>query len=299
MKPEELRTALELADSCDGWVDAVGRFFAAHRIFYGHGTDNAADEAYWLIWKLSSLTTLLAQSPPDPALIPLIVDTARRRVEERVPMAYLLGSAWFAGLELEVNRNVLIPRSPLAEIVERRFEPWCRLDDGDRILEIGTGAGCIAIAAAVHHPGLAVDATEIDPRALAVARTNVRRHGVEHRVRLIEADLFPSGETRYRAIIANPPYVPTRELAALPAEYSHEPAAALDGGEDGLDVARRILAGAAARLAPDGVLIVEVGQSAAALVEAWPRVPWTWLEFERGGEGVFLLTADELIDGWR
>jgi ribosomal protein L3 glutamine methyltransferase len=231
--------------------------------------------------------------------VPPIVDLARRRVEERVPMAYLLGSAWFAGLELDIDRNVLIPRSPLAELAERRFEPWCRLADGDRILEIGTGSGCIAIAAAVHDPALAVDATEIDPRALAVARANVERHLVGDRVRLIEADLYPSGETRYRVIISNPPYVPTRELAALPAEYRHEPAAALDGGEDGLDVVRRILAGAASRLLPDGVLIVEVGRSAEALVEAWPRVPWTWLEFEHGGDGVFLLTADELIDGWR
>jgi len=215
-----------------------------------------------------------------------------------VPLAYLLGSAWFAGLEFEVTRDVLIPRSPLAETVERRFAPWCRLDDGDRILEIGTGSGCIAIAAAVYHTGLRVDATDIDPGALALARRNAHRHAVADRVRFVEADLFPSDERRYSVIIANPPYVPTRDVAALPAEYRHEPAAALDGGTDGLDVVRRILAGAKARLAAGGVLIVEVGQSADALVAAYPRVPWTWLTFERGGEGVFLLTADELSDGW-
>jgi ribosomal protein L3 glutamine methyltransferase len=215
-----------------------------------------------------------------------------------MPLAYLLGSAWFAGLDFEVTPAVLIPRSPLAETVERRFAPWCRLDDGDRILEIGAGSGCIAIAAAVYHPGLTVDATDIDPGALELAQRNARRHAVAERVRFIEADLFPSDDRRYSVIIANPPYVPTRDVLALPAEYRHEPAAALDGGADGLDVVRRILAGAGARLTNGGVLIVEVGQSADTLIEAYPRVPWTWLTFERGGEGVFLLTADELSDGW-
>ena len=139
----------------------------------------------------------------------------------------------------------------------------------------------------------------ISPAALAVARANIERHGVAARVRLIEADLFPPGAARYRVIMSNPPYVPTAEVAALPPEYRHEPRSGLDGGADGLDPARRILAGAGARLAPDGVLIVEVGESAAALEAAYPRVPWTWIEFERGGDGVFLLAADDLKHGWR
>lgn len=298
MTSDDLEPALAAADSRLGWVELLGRYFEAFDLCYGHGTSTATDEAYWLVWQLSGAPEDLEGLAPDPALIPRLVSLARRRVHERVPLAYLLGCAWFAGLKFEVSPDVLIPRSPLAELVERRFEPWCRLADGDRILEIGTGSGCIAVAAAVHHPGLIVDATDIDPAALAVARANARRHGVADRVQLIEADLFPSAGTGYHAIIANPPYVPTSDVRSLPAEYRHEPSAALDGGADGLDQVRRILTGAGSRLATDGVLIVEVGQSADTLTEACPQVPWTWLTFERGGEGVFLLTAKELIDGW-
>lgn len=298
MTRDALELELAAADSRFGWVECIGRYFGAHELCYGHGTDNAMDEAFWLVWKLSGTPADLDELAPDRALVPRLVELAGRRVDERMPLAYLLGSAWFAGLEFEVGPAVLVPRSPLAELIERRFAPWVQLADGDRILEIGTGSGCIAIAAAVHHPGLEVDATEIDPDALAVARANARRHGVEDRVHLFAADLFPSGAMRYRVIITNPPYVPTRDVETLPAEYRHEPAAALDGGTDGLDVVRRILEGAGARLAGDGVLIVEVGQSADTLVEAYPHVPWTWLTFERGGEGVLLLTADELSDGW-
>jgi ribosomal protein L3 glutamine methyltransferase len=299
MDTRDLEIALEQANSRLQWVAIVGQFFSAHELYFGHGTETAEDEAFWLVWQLSGTPSDLAGLACDPGLIARIIEIASRRVRERVPLAYLLGVAWFAGLDFEVSPDALIPRSPLAETLERGFSPWCSLGDGDRILEIGTGSGCIAIAAAVHNPGLAVDATEIDPRALALARANVTRHGVSDRVRLIEADLFPVGDTRYRVIISNPPYVPTRDVGALPEEYRHEPAKAFDGGEDGLVAVRRILAGAGQRLTSDGLLIVEVGLSADALVAAYPRVPWTWLEFERGGEGVFLLTADELNDGWR
>jgi ribosomal protein L3 glutamine methyltransferase len=150
----------------------------------------------------------------------------------------------------------------------------------------------------VHNPQISVDATEIDARALELAHANVARHGVGERVRIVAADLFPADDTRYRVIISNPPYVPTRDIGTLPREYGHEPVQAFDGGEDGLDVVRRILEGARRRLTSDGLLIVEVGLSAESLAEAYPDVPWTWLEFERGGDGVFLLTAEELTNGW-
>lgn len=299
MNPSELKQQLLAADSRERWVDAIAAYFSAHALCYGHGTDRPLDEAFWLVWQLSGTPPDLAALGPDHALAVRVVALARRRVEERIPLAYLLGVAWFAGLEFRVTADVLIPRSPLAEIVEQGFAPWLQLARGDRILEVGTGSGCIAIAAAVHNPDIAVDATEISPAALAIARENLSRHGVGDRVRLIEADLFPPGSTRYRVIMSNPPYVPSAEVAVLPPEYRHEPNAALDGGVDGLDPARGLLAGASSRLTDDGVLIVEVGAAAAALEAAWPKVPWTWLEFERGGDGVFLLSADDLKNGWR
>jgi ribosomal protein L3 glutamine methyltransferase len=299
MQAAELTTELEQARTRRDWVVAVSRYFASHALYYGHGTDCAEDEAWWLVWQLSGQPAESDAMVPDPGIAAHVAELARRRVTERLPLAYLLGWSWFAGLEFAVTPSVLVPRSPLAELIEQRFAPWVVVEPGDRILEVGTGSGCIAIAAAVLHPDLQVDATEIDPAALAVARDNLVRHGVGARVNLIAADLYPPDAARYRVIISNPPYVPTAAVRALPPEYGHEPAAALDGGADGLDVVRRLLDGARQRLTANGVLIVEVGLVADALIAAFPRVPWTWIEFERGGDGVFVLTADELSDGWR
>jgi ribosomal protein L3 glutamine methyltransferase len=294
-----LRVALNEASTRERWVDLVGQYFAEHEIFCGHGTDRPIDEAYWLVWHLSGQPEALAGLAQDAALSARVARLAERRVAERMPMAYLLGSAWFAGLEFEVGPGVLIPRSPLAELVESGFAPWAHLRDGDRVLEIGTGSGCIAIAAAVHEPGIRVDATEIDAEALAVARRNAARHGVTDRVAIVEADLYPPEAASYRVIMSNPPYVPTADIEALPPEYRHEPARALDGGTDGLDEVQRILAEARQWLTRDGILVVEVGVAADALVARYPQAPFTWIEFERGGDGVFLLTAEELSDGWR
>jgi len=294
MRIDELQTELERAESYSDWVDVVAGAFDAQELYFGHGTDNADDEAYWLIRHLQDWEGELDDSAPDPALIPKLIELYRQRVEERVPLAYLLGEAWFAGLRFEVDRRVLIPRSPLAEIIERRFEPWCRLSPGDRVLEVGTGSGCIAIAVAHYCPEIEVDATDTDPAALELARRNVERHQVEDRVRLCEADLFPSGNDKYRVIISNPPYVPDGEIETLPAEYRHEPPQALAGGRDGLDPARRLMAGAAERLTDDGVLIVEVGNAAEDLMQAEPELPAIWVEFEHGGSGVFVMTAADL-----
>ena len=299
MKADALTIELSQAQSREQWVEIVAAYFDAHDLVYGHGTDTAADEAYWLVWQLSGTPDELAGLAVDPQLAARVAAIAKRRVSERLPLAYLLGSAYFAGFEFEVGAEVLVPRSPMAELIEQGFEPWCQLTRGDRVLEIGTGSGCIAIAIALLLDGVAVDATEIDPAALKLAARNIERHGVGDRVQLIEADLFPAVERRYRVIISNPPYVPTADVRALPVEYQHEPTAALDGGADGLDIVRRILTGAGQRLLPDGVLIVEVGLTWDALQRTYGQVPWTWIEFERGGEGVFVLTADELKDGWR
>jgi ribosomal protein L3 glutamine methyltransferase len=299
MDTRALTVALNEAGTRERWVDLIGQYFAEHEIFCGHGTDCPTDEAYWLVWHVSGQPETLAGLGVDAASSARVARLAERRVSERIPMAYLLGSAWFAGLQFEAVPGVLIPRSPLAELVESGFAPWIRLREGDRVLEIGTGSGCIAIAAAVHEPGIRVDATEIDAGALAVARRNAARHGVADRVALIEADLYPHEAAGYRVIMSNPPYVPTADIEALPPEYRHEPARALDGGADGLDEVHRILAAARQWLTRDGILIVEVGVAADALVAHYPQLPFTWIEFERGGDGVFVLSAEELSHGWR
>lgn len=294
MDTTELRKALERGRTGTDWAESVARFFAEGDLTYGHGTDNPQDEAYWLIRAQQGWSGLAWTAPPDMGLIEGIVDLARRRVAQRKPLAYLLGEAWFAGLRFRVDERVLVPRSPLAEIIENRFAPWRRLQPGDRILDVGTGSGCLAIAVAHHCDGVSVDATDISADALSVARRNVSEHGMEERVRLIRSDLFVESTGPYRVIMSNPPYVPSERLEELPAEYGHEPGMALDGGESGLDVVDRLLAGATSRLAPDGLLVVEVGEAEQAVRSRYPRLPATWLEFERGGEGVFLLTHDEL-----
>ena len=296
MTPDALREALVAAADHEAWVSAIARYFDEGGVFFGHGTDNASDEAFWLIRHLQGWRDGAFAAPPDPELVDDAVRIAERRVAERKPLAYLLGEAWFAGLAFEVDERVLIPRSPLAEVIESCFAPWAALGPGDRVLDIGTGSGCLAVAAAVHCDGVLVDATDVSTGALEIAPRNAVRHGVADRVRFHEADLFPATPARYRVIMSNPPYVPRDVLDGLPPEYAHEPRLALLGGETGLEPTERLLREAGARLVPGGVLIVEVGAEADALVERYPRLPLTWLELERGGEGVFVVTAEQLAE---
>jgi len=296
MTREALKAALERAGDYEGWVTVLAEYFEAAGLFYGHGTDNAGDEAFWLIRHLQGWREGAFEGRPDVSLAGPAAEIAERRATLRKPLAYLLGEAWFAGLPFHVDEHVLIPRSPLAEVIEACFAPWVAIEPGARILDVGTGSGCLAIAAAVHCDGVVVDATDVSKAALEIARRNVERHGVADRVRLIEADLFPSAGERYRVIMSNPPYVPASQLASLPPEYRHEPALALVGGETGVEPAERLLAAAGDWLEPGGILLVEVGAEAETLIERHPRLPLTWLELERGGEGVFVVTAEQLAE---
>jgi ribosomal protein L3 glutamine methyltransferase len=279
-------------------LDAERRFVAAG-LYYGHGTDNPRDEAVFLVFHAlglpfdaSNVALDHQRSLQDLARVEALISA---RIARRVPAAYLTHRMWFAGHEFYVDERVLIPRSPIAELILERFVPWLT-EHPKRILDIGTGSGCIGIAAALAFPDAAVDATDIDPAALEVATRNVSAHALNGRVHLHQADLFPTPAKRgaYDLILANPPYVPHHELAELPAEYRHEPSHALFADEEGLYFVRRILRGAAARLHTSGILVMDAGGTWPAVDAAFPNLPFTWVELANGGDGICILTQAEL-----
>lgn len=273
--------------------------FEAAGLIYGHGTDNAADEASYLVQAALDLpvdmpgyfwTCRLTQAEKRK-----LVTLFERRISERVPAAYLTGKAWFMGLPFYVDSRVLVPRSPIAELLQHRCAPWINPAEVRQILDLCCGSGCIAVAAASVFPGARVDASDISAEALEVAARNVGFHHMEDRIRLLKSDLFSAiPEARYQLIISNPPYVDAAAMAALEPEFRHEPGLGLAAGDDGLMLVREILARAPDYLDDDGILVVEVGDSANALLGAYPDVPFTWVEFENGGDGVFVLSAEEL-----
>ncbi len=275
----------------------AARRFARAPLAYGHGTDNPHDEAAALVfhvagWPHSAAPDAYGWDLPLAARRELR-GLVRRRIDERIPVAYLTGVTWFAGHEIHVDPRVLVPRSPIAELIQTHFRPFIAPERVRRILDIGTGSGCIAIACAHAFPAAEVDAVDLSPEALEVARDNIRRHGLEGRVHPRLSDVYAALEgARYDIIVSNPPYVPQAVVDGLPPEYGHEPEFGLVSGADGLDAVRRILDGARRHIVPGGILVVEVGDTDEAVERAWPELPFLWLDFEHGGGGVFLLTLE-------
>lgn len=291
-KPEQLETL-------EDFLTWASDYFNHNDLYYGHGTDNPWDEAVMLALFVLQLPaendrSLLSKKLDEVQKQQLLV-LAHQRVTKRIPVAYLTNEAWFAGERYYVNQDVIIPRSPLAETIREHFQPWLGSLQPQRIMDLCTGSGCLAIYCAKQFPECQVDAIDISSAALVVAKKNIKWHGCEGRVNAIQSDLFSNlNGGRYDIILSNPPYVGTAEMAALPAEYTHEPTLALASGEDGLELTLKILQQAKDFLTPNGLLIVEVGNSWQSLAAKYPEIAFTWLEFSYGGEGVFLLTADYL-----
>ncbi|WP_416886334.1 50S ribosomal protein L3 N(5)-glutamine methyltransferase [Marinospirillum sp.] len=274
--------------------------FHCHNLYYGHGTDNAWDEALHLVLGSLHLPWDTDERLLDARLTQLerekLIELIRRRCEERTPLPYLLGESWFAGLPFKVDARVLIPRSPINELIEEAFTPWFSEDTPpQRILDLCTGSGCIGIACAYAFPTAEVILSDISSDALDVAQENIQRHHLQDRVEARASDLFSGleGET-FDLIVSNPPYVDEHDLSLMPDEYHQEPELALAAGEDGLDLVRIILQQARQHLNPGGLLIVEVGNSQVHLEALLPRVPFLWVEFAANAAGVFVLTAEQL-----
>jgi ribosomal protein L3 glutamine methyltransferase len=276
-------------------IGSTAAEFESAGLVFGHGTDSAWDEAVALVLGVTGLED-------DARNLDVVVEDsdaqriralAARRIDERVPLAYLLGRCRFAGLEFLVQPGIVIPRSPIGGLLAEGLQPWLTAAPHS-VVDVCCGTGCLGILAALVFPDAAVTLVDVDPHALAVARQNVRLHGLEDRVHVVESDLLDGlpHDARFDLIVTNPPYVDAVDMAALPPEYRHEPAHGLAGGPEGIELVERLLAALPERLEPGGVFVCEVGNSAPALLRAHPDVAFVWPELPTGGEGVFLLFGD-------
>ena len=294
--PEQVLTILSTLRDYIRWAASQ---FTKSQISFGQGTTTALDEAAALVLHTINQPYNLAEAYLDTTLTmserQAVVEIINRRIKERIPAAYLTNEAIFAGLSFYVDNRVLVPRSPIAELIEQRFAPWVEEDQIYRILDLCTGSGCIAIACAYAFQEATIDAVDLSSDAMAVAEINLEKHQLFDSVTLYQSDLFANlPPDLYDIIVSNPPYVCQEEWEQLPKEFHAEPDMGFKGGQTGLDIVIRILVEANTYLAEQGVLVMEVGSSAQTLQATFPDVPFYWLDFARGGDGVFLLTAEQI-----
>ncbi len=292
--------AMQDLHTIQDWVRWTASQFVSNDVFFGHGTDNPWDEAVSLVLPVLHMPIDAPKEIMQARLTQTekntLIEFIKARIEQRTPVAYLTNQAWFAGMPFYVDERVLVPRSPFAELIAKHFAPWVASPSKvTRILDMCTGSGCIAIALAKAFERAQVDAVDISFEALEVADFNINQHMMQDRVFAIQSDVF-SGVTgqKYDLIVANPPYVDAEDMADLPDEFHHEPELGLASGEDGLDVTRALLQQAADYLTDDGLLFVEVGNSMVHMEQQFPGAPLTWLEFEHGGLGVFVVSKQQL-----
>ncbi|HHZ88772.1 MAG TPA: 50S ribosomal protein L3 N(5)-glutamine methyltransferase [Chromatiaceae bacterium] len=297
-KQTDLQSLTRIRD----WIRWAASRFSEAQLEFGHGTDNALDEAAALV--LFALNLEHDLPPPYLAATVTAVERGRilelinTRVNSRKPLSYLTQEAWFGGHSFYVDERVLVPRSPIAELIAQEFEPWFDQVEPGRILDLCTGSGCIGIACAHVFPDAEVDISDVSADALDVALLNIARHGLQKRVNAIQSDLYASVSGPYDLIISNPPYVDAQDMSVLAQEYRHEPQLGLIGGDTGLDLVDQILHQAPKYLSSRGVLVVEVGNSAEALVARYPDAPFLWPQFSHGGHGVFMISAEDL-SAWK
>lgn len=280
------------------WIRFTASELERNQVYYGHGTDNAWDEATLLVTGSLHLSQGLTDFQLQCRLVEdermLIAQRVEQRIVQRIPVAYLINQAVFCGLPFYVDERVLVPRSPIAEIISNRVSPWMDGKEPVRILDLCCGSGCIGIAALKEFPDAQLDLADLSQDALDVADINIQNYGLYEQVAAIHSDLFANLQGPYDLILSNPPYVDLEDLSDMPDEYHHEPAMGLGSGNDGLDITRQILANALDYLAVDGVLVVEVGNSWIHLEAAFPEVPFNWIKFQNGGDGVFIFTQEQL-----